>query len=326
MILRLLLKVAASVILLFAVVLRVDLASAVASVARGDPALILLATALSFAAWLLNSYKWKLLLQGHGRIVPYRELARLSFVGNFYNFLIPGQVGGEVVKGVRLTHLGVSGSAAAVSIAADRSTGLLALLVLGVAGAAVSSALRGLMGLAPLAALLALFLAGTSFVLVTGRGLGSLPRIALRFLPANEFAFGLTELVGHVRSKGAPYSSLGVALLLSAVFQFMVCSVSLILSLALGSPIAFSELLWVVAVASVLQSLPISVAGLGVREGAYVFLLEQNGVDASTALTLSLLVFATQLSLAAVGGLLQLQDVLRTGRESGTPNSEAVSR
>jgi uncharacterized membrane protein YbhN (UPF0104 family) len=43
-----------------------------------------------------------------------------------------------------------------------------------------------------------------------------------------------------------------------------------------------------------------------VREGAYVYLLQAQGIDSAHALALSLIVFAIQVLLAAIGGLLQL--------------------
>jgi hypothetical protein len=66
-----------------------------------------------------------------------------------------------------------------------------------------------------------------------------------------------------------------------------------------------------VAVVSLLQALPISIAGIGVREGAYIYLLQLQGVDGSRALALSLTLFALQIAMAIVGGTLQVRGLLR---------------
>ena len=46
-----------------------------------------------------------------------------------------------------------------------------------------------------------------------------------------------------------------------------------------------------VPITSIVTILPVSFAGLGVREGAYVFLFIQAGMPRETALSLSLLVY-----------------------------------
>jgi uncharacterized membrane protein YbhN (UPF0104 family) len=97
---------------------------------------------------------------------------------------------------------------------------------------------------------------------------------------------------------------------LSALFQASITFGNLLLCFALGIPVGFPQLLWIVAAVSVLQSLPISVAGLGVREGAFVYLLRQQGADPASALALSLTVFAIQVLLAAVGGAIELRALL----------------
>ena len=75
-----------------------------------------------------------MLLPPAWRHLPYGALVQLTFIGHFYNMLLPGQVGGEAVKSVRLAQLGVSPAGAVFSVVADRITGLLALLVLGAVG------------------------------------------------------------------------------------------------------------------------------------------------------------------------------------------------
>ena len=57
--------------------------------------------------------------------------------------------------------------------------------------------------------------------------------------------------------------------------------------------------------------LPLSVAGLGLRELSYVALLGIFGVPPATALAVSLMVFATLLLNAAVGGLIELGSAVR---------------
>jgi glycosyltransferase 2 family protein len=299
-------KIGASLLLLAVVLAKVDVPALYRTLSGSHPYYLLLATLASFAVWLVNAYKWQVLLSSPGSHLSYRELLRLTFIGIFYNFLVPGQVGGEVVKGVSLARMGVSKMAAAVSVIADRVTGLLALFVLGVVGAALSPAVTGEHPeLMPWLVGLALAFGVASVVLVTGRGQAALLAVgrALR-MPVGR---GQEQVSVQVRG----VSSLWLPLVLSFAFQAVVVYINLLLCVALGIQAGYVQLMWVVAVVSLLQSLPISVAGIGVREGAYVYLLQLQGVPAESALALSLTVFAIQVLIAGAGGLWQLSSLLR---------------
>jgi len=50
--------------------------------------------------------------------------------------------------------------------------------------------------------------------------------------------------------------------------------------------------------------LPISLSGLGVREGGYVYLFAQAGVSAPLALAMSLLFYALNVATGLIGGVL----------------------
>jgi uncharacterized membrane protein YbhN (UPF0104 family) len=59
----------------------------------------------------------------------------------------------------------------------------------------------------------------------------------------------------------------------------------------------------VVPIASVLASLPVSLAGLGVREAVYLLLFEMLGVDRIDAVALGLLFFAVTILAGLTGAL-----------------------
>ncbi|HET9494396.1 MAG TPA: lysylphosphatidylglycerol synthase transmembrane domain-containing protein, partial [Chloroflexia bacterium] len=131
-------KAGASILLLILVLARVDISAVGAALTRADAALVFLAVVIGTASWFVNTYKWQLLLGEQGPAGKYLHLLRLNFVGFFYNLALPGQVAGEVAKGVRLAQLGIDGRRAAVSVIADRTTSLLALVALGIVGLVLS--------------------------------------------------------------------------------------------------------------------------------------------------------------------------------------------
>ncbi len=310
-------KAAISLLLLVVVLLKVNLQSLLESLANGNPYLIALGIFIAFAAWCVNVYKWQVLLTGER--VNYRELLRLGFIGQFYNLVVPGQIGGEVVKGFRLGRMGVPAGTAALSVVLDRITGLVSLLVLGVIGAI---ALPGTVGPHQELVLwvigIAVALGVVMIALVARRAPDKEANssVSLR----NPVLSRTLDLAKSIPTLQGGLRSLVLALLWAALYQIAVVYINYLFCLALGIPMSFVQLLWVVAAVSLLQSLPISIAGIGVREGAYVYLLSLQGVAEPAALALSLLTFSTQISFALIGGLLQLQEVLETRRKGILPS------
>jgi uncharacterized protein (TIRG00374 family) len=309
-------KAGVSAILLIVVLLKIDISSVAQVLAHTELPLCLLSLAVGLAAWLINTYKWQVLLGGSATKPSFAELFRLNMIAIFYNLIMPGQVGGEVVKGFRVAHLGVDGKRAAISVVVDRTTSLLALLVLGIAGLALSPSTVSEPDLVPWLISLAALLAGVTVILVTGAGLGRLGKLQS---PIRRPVQKLNLHTWHLDLGSQSWSSLVSSLILAVLFQLAVVLTNYLLCLALDIPVTYIQLLWVVAAVSLLQSLPISVAGLGVREGAYVYLLGLQGIPEPMALALSLLIFATQIIFALVGGLLQLQEVLATRRKGILP-------
>ncbi|MBF6612633.1 MAG: flippase-like domain-containing protein [Chloroflexi bacterium] len=308
------LKAAASMLLLAFVLLKVDTSTLARELTTSNMLIVACGAALAFAANFLAAYKWQYLLAQLGANVRYKKLLHLLYTGMFYNTVLPGQVGGEVVKGVGLARSGVTGTTSALSVLIDRLLGLLALFALGIVGLLLSRVPEAVG--TPLMSwfiVLSLILVVVVIVLVTGRGIGPLSLSdRASWLPGRHHfaAFGRL-LVSYWEPRHTTMRAVLVPFLLSLTFQLTVIATNLLVSLGLGIRVTFTDLLWIVAVVSLLQSLPISIAGLGVREGAYVYLMQLQGVAAPAALALSLTIFASQVLMASVGGLLQLQSLLK---------------
>ena len=78
--------------------------------------------------------------------------------------------------------------------------------------------------------------------------------------------------------------------------------------------VSFEDYVWIVALVSLAQVLPITLAGLGVREGLFAFLLKQYGVPATTSIALSLTVFSVTLLFGILGGGLELINIYRNSK------------
>ena len=112
--------------------------------------------------------------------------------------------------------------------------------------------------------------------------------------------------------QGLKGQTLARILVLSAVFQGGDIAVTFLLARALDLDVPFVALLGVVPLVYLATVLPISLGGLGVREGTLAFLLARYGVAASDAITLSFLVYLNRVLVGSIGGGMQLLGVVKT--------------
>lgn len=86
-----------------------------------------------------------------------------------------------------------------------------------------------------------------------------------------------------------------------------------VLTRAYGLDLAYTDVLALIPAADAVISLPITVSGLGLREGMFVHLLAPYGANEATAVAIGVLRWSGELGRAAVGGVLFL---LQGGRRS----------
>jgi len=90
------------------------------------------------------------------------------------------------------------------------------------------------------------------------------------------------------------------------VFQTLLTVLNYCVARALGMNVPLGHFFWIVAIVSIVQMLPVTLAGVGLREGALVYLLKYEGVAASQAFAFSLAIFSVMVILSLTGGLLDL--------------------
>jgi uncharacterized protein (TIRG00374 family) len=299
------LKAIISIVLLAWLFTRIDLAMVWVTVKRLDLLMYVLLLFTHVLGIFVSALKWRLLL-------PQRSLTSLlqgCFIGQFYALLLPGQVAGEVMKAYRLGQGRCDAEQVAASVVVDKATGLLALMLLGFLGLYVA---RPDIPSLLINSLLAVFVCGLALLLSMkwrflyellqrlAEGLHS--RVAILRPVLVRAQFILLEWRKYLTMPGSLFASVLMGILLQ------VLHVIIILMLALRFEIILPPFtwLWVFALVSLAVVLPLSIGGIGVREGAFVGLLGYLGVAAPLALALSLTIFSLQLVAALVGAIVEL--------------------
>ncbi len=286
-------RVAVGVALLALLVTRVDLSQL--SV-RWSWLLVLggsLAIALQAAAQALSALRWKVLL---GRGSPsWLYLLRLYLAAAFFSLFLPTSVGGDAVRAAAaIQSMGQPGRMVG-TVLADRTLGVAALGLFFALGLGIAGGLPGLsLDWAPRPAALGLLAAG------------ALALSALVFALRHRLA----GPIGFVRSVAGAFADLArqprnllAAVALGIAVQLAYVMAWIVLARALGLALPLWSFLLTVPLVSLSAMAPITLSGVGVREGAWILLLKPYGVPAADALALSLLYFGCWIVLAALGGV-----------------------
>lgn len=249
----------------------------------------LLGVGLYAATQVISSVRWRMLSIPMGFQRPLGQYVAIYFIGMFFNLLLPTSVGGDVVRAWYLDGRSGRRSLALVSVVLDRGSGLLALLALGCI-AALAAPQNLPRGVAPLIAGLA---GAAVFVLIL---LPVLMRSGRRFTRLQPL---LLAARAYLRQPGVVISTTA----LSVVIQVANVVLVWLIGEAMGLEIPTLYYGVLVPVVTLLTLLPISLNGMGVREGATVFLLMPLGIPPALAVGLAFLWFATftVTSLAGVG-------------------------
>ena len=251
--------------------------------------LLLLAAAVCYVVMLaLATWRWQLLLEALGVVAPLRHLTASYLVATFFNNFLPSNIGGDIVRvrdGSRLTGSTTS-SLAVVGI--DRILGLGALWVLGaIAFVFASPELRELAGARAV-------LLGLGLVFVVLGTIFFRPGIARRLmamsrLNAIDWARERFEVVqAAVHSYRAQVGTVWMALAASLALQALVVVYFFAIARALRIPLSISAAFLMVPLCTLLQAVPISFNGWGLREGLFALYFSQVGLPRESALAFSL--------------------------------------
>jgi uncharacterized protein (TIRG00374 family) len=286
-------------------VARSDLRQILATLAHLSVPVLAAVVFLYLASMVINAYKWQVLL-GHHRL---RDLLLYILIAQYYSMVFPGQIAGEAVKVYKLGRSGCDTERIAASVAVDRLTGLTAVALVALAGILVSSSPVGEGYILALCLVLTVVFAGLYFLhnarvanIVKG-----LVAVLTRPLPhpdrwqASIFGF-IDAWRNYLRRPGL----LSAALVLGVLLQLVCVAINLMIARDIGIGVSFADWCWIFGIVSMIVFLPVTVGGLGVREGGFVFLLSLFGIAGDKALALSFTVFGIQVLGALLGGILDL--------------------
>ena len=303
----------------------------------------------------ISSLKWHALLRADGIPVPVRKLFASHLIGSFFNLFLPSSVGGDVYRIADIGRRSGRTANTTASILFDRLTGFMAIALYGIvfyllaakagwihpvlpdclSGAAAGEArLRGVLYAAlPLFAFLALL--GVLLLLLQER----LVRAVLRLVPA-KFRPKLESFALKIVSSSRTYLRVRSAwipsILISFWFQADAILAVYAISRALGLGLPLFPFWFFVPFITLLEMIPISIFGLGLRDFGYKAFFLSVGLSAhvaglstepeatAAAAALAVLYVALTVLYVSFGGILYLLRQFQS-RPQSTPTSRSLS-
>jgi uncharacterized membrane protein YbhN (UPF0104 family) len=257
------------------------------------------AAALTLAGIVLSAMRWQKVLDALEIRARLPRLMSHYLAGQFVSNVLPTTIGGDVLRVSRLSRDTGESPGTFASVVLERLTGWLVLPVITIVGFAVNPGLRHLGSATRLALALAV---GTLTVLVVVLVAAGSNRIGGRFAARA----GWRRFVGAVhlgieRLRSHPGAAANV-LVAGFAYQLVLVLAAVAAAQALGvRPAGLTALLAFFPAVLIAQVLPISMSGLGVREGAFVLFLGPLGVAQEQAIALGLLLYLLNLAVSLLG-------------------------
>jgi uncharacterized membrane protein YbhN (UPF0104 family) len=240
---------------------------------------------------IVCAIKWQYLARPLGIHRDLKPMVGLYFIGMFFNLFLPTSIGGDITRGLYLNPNSGKTRISFLSVLVERGTGVISMLIL------------------------------ASIVLLTpyGRPLPTLLRYGfpVATLLAIGFLWMLPWILSKTRTKMRDVicedlivfwktPRIGVvAVLYSMVFHTILVAIHVCIAHALSLKIAVPYHFITISMASLASLLP-SFNGIGVRDGAYIYLLSRVGVDKAYGLLFSILWFSIMAISSLIGCIVYL--------------------
>jgi uncharacterized protein (TIRG00374 family) len=302
-------KIVVSVGLLIFIFSTIDIPAFLQVVQSANLWWLMAGLAMTIIGVFVRALRWKILLDAIKVRVPLGELTAIYFIGFLFNNLLPSGLGGDAIRMYELSRHSDHAADAVTSVIVDRFLGLSALQLI-----AIIALLTDWNAVPPEVAYFTVII----FVVGLVAGLLLINRPLYRWLQTN---IGLFRRVTEVKFVGKlfvsfqnyPLRAIGYSYAVSILFNISLILMNLFIGLGLGAEATLSQYAVFVPITSLVLVLPISFAGLGVREETYRQLFGQVGVPGEVAVAISLMVYLFgNIVTGIIGGIIYLT---RSARE-----------
>lgn len=298
-----LIKIALSLILLGLLVVSADWGDITESLASADLQIISAVLLILTAQFPISAYKWGKSLEIHGLFYSFAFLQKVLCVAFFFNNFLPTSIGGDAYRVVKTLPSTGHRSRPISAVLLERLIGFSVLLFLGFAFAVGSYGLYHTL-------LVEIFvIVGSIGSAIGSAGLylylkGTITSYVEKALAHNKLA----ALFENIRLILGQRRLLLAVIAVSVTFQLLAILSVYLLFRAFGVVASFPSCAIIASLSGVVAVLPISINGIGVTEGAFVYVATQLGLDLNQSIVVAFTLRVLNLPLSLVCGLIYFVD------------------
>lgn len=254
----------------------------------------------------LMSYRWNILLAAKNISIPFLQIVKIYFVGTFSGNFLPSSIAPDAVRAYFASKYSSNTTDIVSSVFIDRILGLVSLAVIALFSILFIFLDRGEIQQKALWVVLAtLFLVAVflfsekalSIVpldkfrnfLSGWRGGGTYRSFEKFYISCNEYKKNMTDVL--------------LVLVLSFIVQGLSILAIYVLSQSVNVDISLLNLFVFVPLMNILIMVPVSIGGIGVQEGAFIYFFSQVGISTQAALSVALLFRAVTVAGSLPGGV-----------------------
>jgi hypothetical protein len=324
--LLLLLKAAVSILLLYLSLRSVNLTVLGERLSRIEAGWIAAALILLAAQVVLMAVRWRTIAVQCGTDLTLPAALRISFIASFFNQVLPSTVGGDTARVWMLARRGGGWAKATYSVLIDRIAGVFVLALL-------------VIGSLPWTLTLVRDPIARTFLLLIGSGAiaGAIVFMAIGVLRSRRLnrwmvtrhLVEISRAAWRVCRSGQALAAVTVA---SFAIHLLTISTAWCLVQSIDATASFAYLLFLIPPVLLITTIPVSIAGWGLREGSMIVAFGYAGLAASDGLIVSVLIGLAMFAIGAVGGIVWIvggligntpMSVLPPAGEAGAVSDEA---
>lgn len=225
-------------------------------------------------------------------------------IGRFYSIVLPGQIAGEGVKAWILGKGHEDAEQIAASVILDKITGVIGTLIICILGIICSmKMIPREVTVSIILCVLLLFI--ILFSLRNERFFSFINKICQYFTrfkkiekTVNHLLKAIAEFKLYLKNPGLIF----INIFAGCIYQLLAVLLIYVFSRSIQIDVGFFDYCWIFGIVTIALILPVTIAGLGVREGTFLGLLGWLGVVNEKALALSIAFLGMQLLDAIIGG------------------------
>ena len=259
----------------------------------------------------LTSLRWQIILRSQNLVIRIREVISFDLIALFFNSVLPGSTGGDMVRAVLAIRLFPREKTRIIlSLLTDRGIGLLVLMIF---AWLVLWIRPEIVRVSPLLQSVGKLINWTLFAAISALLIVAISRQArtmpwaqgvLQFLKRNAVIDKILSYVSPFLSR--PLLLIGLAGVTVVSYSCNFFS-GYLLAKALHLPMSYLQVVLLLAVVTVAISIPITVSGHGVREIVIIGMFSTLAIDVpalrEAAIAYSILLFGIQLIWSLIGGV-----------------------